>query len=496
MRPTPRRLRGPLAEPRVTEDILSNPRFRRLGFGVFLIVSSVVAGYGVYQGRLKILAILGLFTLGFLLRQASIRNAYWLTITSLQFAVTRFGGLRDEFETDRWIALAGMAALSLALVAFHASDLAWPSMLHVFALGILTLAASSSAWSPHPSISFAKAGSVGLAFVVAYVGMWSHCTRVDRVQSVADVHADMLWIVFPLGLLAWLLPIPGKLMAGRLTSIFENPNALGVWCSMGLPLCLGLALSHPVAWRRRACWVLLGTGAVVAVLSGSRGGVLGAMLGIGLYAGMRWSRWTLAFTALAAVVGTFVVLYGIEIVNRSDMLMTLVRPSTLENLSDRRYWWVIGVEIAKQHPWLGHGFGIGTSLFVSYGLDVSQGTYAFTIHNSYLAAWMEIGALGVGLVLASLGWTAWLGIRTWRHDPKGQAGLLALALTASAVAVAAHSFVEGILFGAGNPWMLPYWVTLALVARLHRLQRDAATARAREASLVRPPRFGMTAAPQ
>ena len=70
-------------------QLLSDPKMRRLGMALFLVVSSVVAGYGVYQGKMKILGLLALFTAGFLLRQASIRNAYWPSITALQLSPDR-----------------------------------------------------------------------------------------------------------------------------------------------------------------------------------------------------------------------------------------------------------------------------------------------------------------------------------------------------------------------------------------------------------------------
>jgi O-antigen ligase len=343
----------------------------------------------------------------------------------------------------------------------------------------------SSAWSPDGPLSFYKACSVGLAYMVAFLGAWSYGTNVKRVRSLADVHVDMLWLVFPLALFWYFAGMPNAVLAGRLESIFENPNAIGVWCSMGLPLAAAFGLTHPVRWRRRACWFLLVTGLVAGLLSGSRGGVMGAFLGFGLYAGMRWRRWTLVLTAAAAVAGVFLVLFGVDVLSHSSTLQTLVRPESLEGLSDRRYWWTIGMLIAKQKPYLGHGFGIGESLFVSYGLDTSQGVFPYTIHNSYLETWMELGLLGVGLLVGCQLWTVYLGLRTYRRDPDGELGLLALALTCSAVAVSAHAFVEGILLGTGNPWMVPYWVTLALVARLHRIQRDEATARQR--ALARQP---------
>lgn len=468
----------------MTDDLLSDPRLRRLGFALFLVVSSVVAGYGVYEGKLKILAILGLFTLGFLFRQASVRNAYLVAVTALQLSHVRFSIIRNEFDIDRWIGLAAMAAIALAVGLLHLARPAWPGVIHVLVVALLTTAASSSSWSPEPMISFAKAGSMGLVFVIAFVGIWSHAEDETAAQGIADVHCDMLWIVYPVCIAGWLLGLPGWMMAARLTGIFMNPNAIGVWCSLGLPLVLGLAFSHPVRWRRHACWILFFTGGLAALLSGSRGGVVGAALGIGVYVGLRWARSTLALTASAAVIAAFFVLYGVDIIGRSDILMTLVRPDTLADLSDRKIWWELGVLIAEQKPMLGHGFGVSESLYASYGVDVAEGSIGASVHNTYLAAWMDIGAVGLGLLLLASAWGCWLGFQAWRRDPKGQVGLLALALLGSTIGMAAHAFVEEKLLAAGNPWTLPYWVSLALMARLHRVQRERRAQAAEEVRLL------------
>ena len=467
----------------IADAVLSNPRLRRLGLAGFLVVSSVIAGYGVYQGKMKILAIVALFTGGFLLRQASVRNAYWLVVTALQLSHVRLGLIRGEFELDRWLGLGFMAVLSLAIAVVHFDRPAWPGITHVLTLGLLCVLAASSTWSHDPTFSLKRAGSVGLVFAIAFVGIWSHGTSVQKVREIADVHLDMLWIVFPLGVVIWILPFPGDVSGGRFQSMFENPNTLGMWASVGLPLAFGAWLTHPVPWRRKAALAMLLTGTLCVVLSGSRGGVVGAAMGIGVYAGLRYSRIVAGWTIVAAVIAAFLILYGIDVISHSDTLMNLVRPETLDDMSNRKVWWQIGTLIAEQKPWLGHGFGTSESLFAVYGVDTAYDTFSATVHNTYLAAWMEVGYVGAGLLIGATAWACWLGYRAWKKDPHGELGLLSLALLGSAVALAAHSYVEEKLLNAGNPWMLPFWVTLALMARLHRIQ--AQEARAREAAARR-----------
>jgi O-antigen ligase len=465
----------------MSRDLLSNPRHRALVLSAFFVVASVTAGYGAYMGKLKILGLLGLFTGGFLLRLASVRNAYWLTITCIQLSHVLYGPIHEEFEIDKWIALAGMAVLSIAVAAWHMFDVPpRPQLMHAFPFALLLLAAASTEWSVEPQTSFLKAGAMTLAVVVAFVGVYSHALTKESARSFADVHVDMLWMVFPLSAFLYFVPIAGSHDEGRYSSIFENANNLGAWFSAALPLLVASVLDHPIRWRRHAAAVVLGTALFVEFVCGSRGGLLGAAAGVGFYSLLRWPRRTLAFMAGLAVFTAFVVAYArsydLSLAGISSTLDNLMRLDTLGTLSDRTVYWEIGLLIARQHPWLGHGFGTGESLFPRYGIDKLVGHGGPTVHNTYLDTFMTLGGVGVALLVLTVLWCVLLAWRTWRRAPRTEEGLLAIALGGCVIATALHSIVEGLIFGPGNPWGMPFWVNMALVARLWVLARERARA--------------------
>jgi len=475
----------------MSRDLLSNPRARALVLSAFFVVASIMAGYGAYMGKLKILGLLGLFTGGFLLRLASIRNAYWLTITCIQLSHVMIGPIHDEFDIDKWIALAGMAVLSVAVAAWHLFDVPMrPQLMHAFPFALLLLAAASTEWSVEPRTSFLKAGAMTMAVVIAFVGVYSHAITTASARSFADVHVDMLWMVFPLSAFLFFVPIVGGYDGGRYSAIFENANNLGAWFSGALPLLVASVLDHPVRWRRQAAAVVLGTALFVEFVCGSRGGLLGAVAGVGFYSVLRWPRRTIAlgaaFVVFLAFAFAFARSYDLSLAGISSTLDNLMRLDTLDDLSDRTVYWEIGLLIAKQRPWLGHGFGTGEGLFPRYGIDRIVGHGGPTVHNTYLDAFMTLGAVGLAILVLSVAWCLFLAWRTWRRAPRTEEALLAVALGGCVLATALHSIVEGLIFGPGNPWGMPFWVNMALVARLSLLVREKSRASGGVAEEARP----------
>jgi O-antigen ligase len=449
--------------------LLQSPRGRHLLVGMFLIGASLAAGWSIYHGKLKILAILGLITLGVFLRQASFANAYLLTMLTSTLSMVRIGPIHDEFDQDKWLALILMTVIALGAALFSIRRPVLPKPVHLVVLVLVAVSAYSVSYSFKPGLSFQKAGVFAMVLAIAYVGIWSVTRTAGDVMRFLEVHVDSLWLVWPVCTVS--LVLGGDLfLAGRFRSIFLNPNNLGFWASSSVPLLVVLATSHPNRTRRIVCGAMACVGFLSAILAGSRGGIIGSVLGCLVYVGLRFPRRTLASLAVAGVFLAFVFAYGAKVVI-PDSLMQIIRPDTIGDLSDRRLWWTIGVLIWHQRPWLGHGFGLTDLLFTHYGLEeVNPGAFGATVHNSYLEAGMNIGWIGLIAVVTIQVWSAWAAFRTWKADPNGIIGRMSLALLCVIVAVSAHSAIESTLFAPGNPWCLPFWVTTALTHRLAAIQ--------------------------
>ena len=448
-----------------------------LVFGALSAVS-VLAGWAIYSGEKKLLAILGLLTLHLFLRRWYFSDFYLLTLATAALSHVRYGFVQDEFERDKWLALFAMAGIALLTMLLKFASRPWPSWIHLPVLGLLGFVVWSVSWSVRPWLSFQKAGVFGLGVVVAFGGAWAYASGVRQARKILDAHVDLLWMVFPLALVTWFLRLPGCISAGRLRSVFENANALGVWSSMSLPLLFGFMLTHPTGWRRKLCAFFFATGCLTAFLSGSRGGVGGAMIGIAIYAVLRWPRRYVVLGALGGLVLAFLFAYDLDFGFITQKTEHLVRAKTLSNLSDRTIAWQAAILVGDHAPWRGHGFGLEDLLYAEFGISF-VGTSAFAVHSTYLATYMTLGRIGTGLLILCIAAAALFGLDAWRRDRTGQLGLTALATSCAILAGAAHGVVENIFFALGNPWSLPFWVMLALAARLWTLQRREVAEKAR-----------------
>lgn len=468
------------------DTLLGTARMRAVAAAAAVLVLTIVAGYGIYTGERKLVGFVAFFTVVVLLRRGTFPDLYLMTITAILLSHVQFAVIQDEFERDKWIALAGFSAISLLVGAFSVLQPQWPRLPHLVALTLLVLAWYSVTWSLDPWLTFRKAGAFGLGLICAFVGAWSFATSVERVRAFANAHADWAWLVFPPSFVVLLVGgAGGFISSGRLRGIFTNPNGVGVWGSTLLPLLFALSLTHPVAWRRKASLVLLLVGIPCTWASGSRGGVLGALLGIGIYCTARWTRHVLRIAAVAGVVGAFLLLYEVDLGPLQDNVNRVLRPESLATLSDRKFSWDMALLISQNRPWLGHGWGLQDMIFPFFGIEQFAGHFAPSLHNSYLDAKVGLGWTGLALLVALIALGTFSGLRTWWRDRDGDTGLLALALCASMVSVAAHSVVENIIVSMGNPWSLPFWVSLALCVKLDVLQRAERRALAAAAAAPR-----------
>ena len=466
-------------------SLSESPRARSLVAFATLTIVAVAAGWGIYAGHRKVLGILALVTFIVLLRRYRFEDFFFIAVAAAVLGHVRIPVIQDEFAVDKWLALFALAIVSVLVVLLHLRRPAWPRLIHLPVVLLVGLSIYSISWSTHPWMSLAKGGVWCLGAFIAFAGAWTYARDLDRVQRIVDAHVTCLWLVFPVCLLAVVVSFPGTWQAGRLRAVFENANNLGEWSSQSLPLLLALALTERRRWWRRAAVALFSSGLLVAFLSGSRGGVLGAAIGMAVFSLLRYRKLTIAAAALGGTVILFLMLYDVRLESLAAGTEHLVRAETLDDLSTRKTAWELGLVVAEQRPWLGHGFGLGDILYYDYGLDVTKAYVPPSVHNTYLDVTMNLGLVGLGLVLAIQALAAWSGLSAWRRDPDGPTGTLALALLCSVIGTSAHAVVETTLLSMGNPGGLPYWVFLALLVRLGLLAREQSLAT--EATAMAPP---------
>lgn len=249
----------------------------------------------------------------------------------------------------------------------------------------------------------------------------------------------------------------------RVSSVYGNPNNLGLYLGRVWPLAAVLAL---IAWkeqRRVAAWlfggsVLLCLGGIVA--SFSRGAWLGvagalAVLAAGLLTRRRShaSRWALVMIGVLAISAAGVV-FGLRgVTSGSDAVRLL--------------FWREAWQLIQRHP-----FGLGLDQFYFYhdpafgrsliaeSISTTNDKFARHPHNLLLEWWLQAGPLGV---LAF----GWLLVRFARHARAAlhtapvDAALLVLGASAAMTAALVHGMVDS--FYAWPDIALLFWLLIALV---------------------------------
>lgn len=190
-------------------------------------------------------------------------------------------------------------------------------------------------------------------------GAWiyaSHLRR-EQVTTLLKALAASLTLAMVVAILAWQEFTPVSLFAfdgrvfGRLASLgYPTPTAMGV--AIALPLAAGALWS----WSRRAAVALFAFGALIIILTESRGPLLAlgaaiALLLISVRGVKVRTALALGAVSIAALVALVVNRYG------SDFNQLLKgRLPNIESDVDRITSWVAGVQTALQYPLTGGGW--------------------------------------------------------------------------------------------------------------------------------------------
>jgi O-antigen ligase len=307
--------------------------------------------------------------------------------------------------------------------------------LEVVTLCVLTFL--SVVWSADPALTVQRAAGLALLAIVAFWGFprnWSSHGVTDTIGVMVLAGAAVA--------AASLAAIPfwaNAFLRGRFEGILANPNALGFLLAPIIPLALYL----------RRGWLPLSPMAVALALSGSRGGLLAAALGLLVVAVMSGHR--LRTLLVVAGIGAGVVL-GLS---RADVE---IRPEgeplfSLASGSGRVEAWQQVEHLIAERPIAGYGFGTTDENFRALAGPIAgfQGTH---VSNGYLEVGFELGLAGLVLV----------GIMVLRGlaDALRIRSALRAVLCGSIVAGAAEVVFESGITSAGGLFALSFWTVLGM----------------------------------
>ena len=387
-------------------------------------------------------------------------------------ASSTFAGSIPGAGSLRFAIYASVLTLALAHPAARAK---FPPLLFlVSSCGLVALAVFSTGWSAAAMTTALRSAGFFLLLSMALFGfarMWTCEPEVRRCVRAVSLAAG-LFFLFGLVLLALgesrvfeLAYDTGKF---RFQGAMVSPNSIGVLAALTVPLMVALwrsssGLGERWVWAAGICAALLSL-----LLSQSRGGFVA--LGFGVTTFFFLDRNLLKARAAAAVAIVLLCITSVFVAvpeTRPGFIVELeerltAQAGTATGGSGRTAAWALAVDIWEERPISGWGFGSAETVFGPRSLEIEQVFQGNNPHNSYFNTLLELGPLGLGLLLLAVLAVLYVGLGLRSTLGAGVAGAL--------VAAVAVSVFESGLTSPGSVLGFSFWFLASTATRLRALK--------------------------
>lgn len=326
------------------------------------------------------------------------RRAAWLLEITV-FTIPWQGAL--TVGNSRITQLIGISSVVVAMCVLLLRGVRrWPTEVHWGFIAWTFLVAASWFWTIAPDLAVVRIATV-VQLLALVLLMWEFSA--DEGQARRFVVAFVLGAVVAIG-----LALQDFLTAADSAANFArfsagdsaNPNDLGVTTALSLPLAWYLALTTATLRRRLALLVYLPVGLLGVVLTASRSGLVVAGLVLGACAlssinVLGLQRVVVGLLLVPVLGGAIMVAAPEKAVGRLATISDEVDGQG--TLSERETLWPAGIDVWRESPVL--GVGIGGSRF---GIEARTSRLAGA-HNSFISVAAELGTVGLGIVVVTLG---------------------------------------------------------------------------------------------
>ena len=307
-----------------------------------------------------------------------------------------------------WIAMIPVCFVALRILLTKKVRPACP--IHFIMLAFSALVALSLIWTIDPDYTAVRLQTY--AEMLVFVGLiWELATTQTRIRN--------LLVSYVLGSgIASLITIYNYLM-GRSTAQFVgaafdsnrysvegvNADEIGLIIALGIPIALYLVTAQKKQWLTALCWIQILAGFTAILLTATRGAMFALAIGVVMMARPALSRMsgvqrvTGALACLALVLCTLYVIPQTSI----DRFLSSGTELTEGTLTHRTVIWAAGLQVFREHTFLGIGAG-------AYGASVVKIIdIPYIAHNTFLSVLVELGVVGaslLALLLASMVYSA------------------------------------------------------------------------------------------
>ncbi|MDQ5821471.1 MAG: O-antigen ligase family protein [Actinomycetota bacterium] len=401
----------------------------------------------------------------------------------------------------RWVLLGILCALALLYAATSTRRRPRLVVPAVLAGALVLLAFASAFWSPDPRLTLGRAVTLALLVLTALALVYGTQGRPEAVgQILLAILVGALAVavggLIDLAVRPSLAYIPATTQSPlRYSGLGANPNTMAMLLALAVPIAVWTVAEAGTRWMKAAALGTLVLFDASIVAAASRGALLAAFLGVAMLipalARTRRARMILAVAAVS-VFALDVAVMAVPSPARTDPVLNKrfgsyvplgpkdaqgVRPiesdigfpesgdkpfrRSLYVSSGRLDAWVGASRQVAQRPLLGYGFGTEQRVFV----DRFYLFYSSLVENSFLGTVLQLGVVGLGLLIALLVAIGRAGIRALgRTDEDGRrvAGACAGVVVCGLVVAATQSYLTSV----GSPTAVPFWLCAALLVGL------------------------------
>jgi O-antigen ligase len=255
-------------------------------------------------------------------------------------------------------------------------------------------------WSINTVAAFQKSLSYSLILFLVPV------LFVKAVEDNKKFGIDFIYhliLIFATGLVLYFVAFDFVSIAGRFSGILGNPNGMGIFILVSLPMAflLWLAYKGEQNMNRQMITLLIVMGASL-VLCGSRTALFGIVIFI-VFNRLRY------FTNFVSLIGFVILVVGYEYFMQQlpQIIMALglaefLRIETLLEGSGRNIAWDFAWKKIDDVFFAGGGFGYSEFVFGKHYKELSRMGHQGNAHNSYYTLWLDTGLIGLTLYLFGL----------------------------------------------------------------------------------------------
>ncbi|MEH6604204.1 MAG: O-antigen ligase family protein [Pseudomonadales bacterium] len=241
-------------------------------------------------------------------------------------------------------------------------------------------------------------------------------------------------------------------LGGRFRGYFENPNNIGLICSLCVPLCFFRYLT----WRRKKDFFLLVIFMVSMAAAGTRSalgaaGIAVMFMLISHFVHRPARAFYVAFVSCAALFSFF---------QTEFFVRNVLREETLSTRSDRSFFWELAEKYVEVRPLFGHGFGVEKYIHAEYGINLDFiFLRGYGVMSSYYGAEIELGwPMAYLMFFLLIMFSVWMVVLGFRN-------LFLMSLGGTILGGLFLCIFESALFAAGGIFSFMFWLVVMLAVR-------------------------------